>query len=174
MRSHQSGVSSGSTPSSRRVLNATQGTTGLLAIPVLHWRSWSTSSAPMSDHLDSHSILSPFQHGFRSKHSCEQLLLTVHDIASIHDNNIRWTSEFWTSRRSLMWFPIREYWTNLITMASTAVYTHGLALSLVVVNGHKFKPAPVAPRVPQGAVLGPLFFLFINYVPSAISPQTIV
>ena len=37
-------------------------------------------------HLDRHSILSKFQHGFRCKHSCEaQLLITTHDLASLRD-----------------------------------------------------------------------------------------
>ena len=41
-------------------------------------------------HLDRQNILSRFQHGFRSKHSCEtQLLITTHDITSLHDNNLQ-------------------------------------------------------------------------------------
>ncbi len=41
-------------------------------------------------HLDDHNILSPFQHGFRKKHSCEtQLLLTTNDIAKLHDQNLQ-------------------------------------------------------------------------------------
>ena len=38
-------------------------------------------------HLDTHQILSPCNHGFRSKHSCEtQLLLTTHDILKERDS----------------------------------------------------------------------------------------
>ena len=38
-------------------------------------------------HLDSHQILSPSNHGFRSRHSCEtQLLLTTHDILKVRDS----------------------------------------------------------------------------------------
>ena len=41
-------------------------------------------------HLDLHNVLSPFQHGFRSRHSCDtQLLLTTHDLQSIYDRNLQ-------------------------------------------------------------------------------------
>ena len=40
------------------------------------------------DHLDKHSILMDFQHGFRSKRSCEsQLFITTENIARNRDNN---------------------------------------------------------------------------------------
>ena len=58
-------------------------------------------------HLDKMSILSPFQHGFRSGFSCEtQLLLTFHDLANIHGKGLR-TLVFWTSPKPLMLSPIR-------------------------------------------------------------------
>ena len=40
-------------------------------------------------HLDTHSILTPIQHGFRKQHSCEsELLITLHDLASYFDRKI--------------------------------------------------------------------------------------
>lgn len=41
-------------------------------------------------HLESNNILSPLQHGFRRKHSCEtQLLTTIHDLAQHYDKKTR-------------------------------------------------------------------------------------
>ena len=63
-------------------------------------------------HLDKMSILSPFQHGFRSGFSCEtQLLLTFHDLANIHEKGLR-TLVFWTSPKPLMLSPIRDCLTS--------------------------------------------------------------
>ena len=41
-------------------------------------------------HLDEHEILSPFQHGFRGKHSCEsQLTVTYQDLARLNDHKMQ-------------------------------------------------------------------------------------
>ena len=42
------------------------------------------------DHLDEYDILSPLQHGFRERHSCEsQLLLTLQDLLSWRDRGVQ-------------------------------------------------------------------------------------
>ena len=42
------------------------------------------------DHLDEYDILSPLQHGFRERHSCEsQLLLTLQDLFSWRDRGVQ-------------------------------------------------------------------------------------
>ena len=41
------------------------------------------------DHLDKYNILTPMQHGFRKRHSCEsQLIITLHDLMSYLDKKI--------------------------------------------------------------------------------------
>ena len=41
----------------------------------------------LNDHLDQHHLLSRFQHGFHTRHSCEtQLLTTVHDLMQMFDS----------------------------------------------------------------------------------------
>ena len=40
-------------------------------------------------HLDKYNILTPMQHGFRKRHSCEsQLIITLHDLMSYFDKKI--------------------------------------------------------------------------------------
>ena len=134
------------------------------------------------DHLDSHSILSPFQHGFRSKHSCEtQLLLTVHDIASIHDNNIQvdigildFSKAFDVVPHQRLLNKLDHYGINRSIHAWIGSFLGGRSQK-VVVDEHKSKPAPVASGVPQGTVLGGLLFLlFINDMPSGVTQGTII
>ena len=132
------------------------------------------------DHLDSHSVLSPFQHVFRYKHSCEtQLLLTVHGIASIHDSNIQvdigildFSKAFDVVPQQRLLNKLDHYGINGSIHAWIGSFL-GRHSQKVVMDGHKSKPAPVVSGVPQGTVLGPLLFLlFINDMPSEVTQGT--
>ena len=64
-------------------------------------------------HLEKHGILTPLNHGFRSKFSCEtQLLVTLQDLLSAQDLIVRLIWPFWTSRKLLTLFRISACWGN--------------------------------------------------------------
>ena len=75
------------------------------------------------DHLESYNILTSFQHGFRSGHSCEsQLIITLHDLMSNYDRKVqtvryRPTWPYWTSVRRLTLCHTNAYYINSITTA---------------------------------------------------------
>ena len=121
-------------------------------------------------HLDRHGILTPENHGFRSKHSCEtQLLLTSHDLLQQRDVD-------------------HQINVTILDFSKAFEETLGKAWAIWHYRGgvHKWisdflvrrKQSVVVDEAgpeerPQRSVLGPLIFLLhINDIVIAIDPNT--
>ena len=109
----------------------------------------------IKNHLNIFSIQSPFQHFFRSNHSCEtQLLLTVHDIASTHDKNTQVDIGILDFSKALDIVPRKWLLNNLEHYGVTGNIHKWIGsflrgrLQKVMVNGHMSDPAPVRSVVP--------------------------
>ena len=132
------------------------------------------------NHFESFNFLTPYQHGFRNKRSCDsQLITTVHDFTTClnrkeqtdailldfskafdkvdHEGLLHKLQHAGIQNSSLNW--IKSFLLNRTQQ--------------VLVEGTTSPPKPVVSGVPQGTVLGPLFFLvYINDICSELSPGT--
>ena len=131
-------------------------------------------------HLDRHGILTPDNHGFRAKHSCEsQLLLTTHDILRHRDSGkqvdiaiLDFSKAFDTVPHHRLLGKLAFYGINGPVLKWIEDFLIGRSQS-VLVDGVKSDNERVLSGVPQGTVLGPLLFLLhINEMPSVVDPKT--
>ena len=134
-------------------------------------------SSSIMKHLDQSNILSPFQHGFRLRHSCEtQLLFTVHDLAKGIDQHLQtdlvlldFTKAFDSVPNQRLFLKLQHLGINGCTLCWLQDFLSNRSQATVV-GGTRSTACHVLSRVPQGSVLGPLLFLlYINNLPDGIS-----
>ena len=132
--------------------------------------------------LDKPSILSRFQHGFRSGHSCvTQLLLTVYDIATMHDKNkqvdigiLDFSKAFDVVPHQRLLNKLSHYGVDGVIRTWISSFLRGRSQK-VVVDGIMSEPADVQSGVTQVTVLGPLLFLlYVNDLPEEVSQGTVI
>ena len=130
--------------------------------------------------LDSNKILSPFQHGFRQKRSCEsQLLTTLRDFSDSLNSSgqtdailLDFSKAFDKVDHRLLLSKMNNLGIcgPLLKWATSFLSNR---LQHVVVDGCISGANKVLSGVPQGTVLGPLFFLiYINDIADNLSPGT--
>ena len=131
-------------------------------------------------HLEKHSILSNFQHGFRSGHSCEsQLIITIEDLAHNLDNHWQTDVQILDFQKAFDVVPHRRLLQKLNFYGIRGPLLQWVEKWLtsrtqrVVVDGEISDAAQVKSGVPQGTVLGPLMFLiYINDIADHIDSFT--
>ena len=131
------------------------------------------------EHFEKHNILTSLNHGFRSGYSCEtQLAVTIDDLTRNSDRNLQtdvvildFSKAFDTVPHDRLLHKLENYGIrgNLLKWSKSFLCDRHMR---VVVEGETSREEPVLSGVPQGTVLGPLFFLcHINDLPDCVSSQ---
>ena len=132
-------------------------------------------------HIDSHQALTPLNHGFRAKHSCEtQLLIRMQDLRSKCDPVRAQTDvavlDFLKAFDKVPHGRLMNKLRLLGIERSIAQWIQAFLsgrTQRVCEDGEMSGSADVLSGVPKGTILGPLLFLcYINDLPSVVSPGT--
>ena len=132
------------------------------------------------DHFENHKILNNIQHGFRQKRSCEsQLITTIDDFSNCLNNKSQTDSILLDFSKA---FDKVDHKGLLNKMKSCGVskeickWSQSFLIGrtqTVIVDGHESNKISVESGVPQGTVLGPLYFLiYINDINQNLTPGT--
>ena len=130
-------------------------------------------------HFDNNNLLSPFQHGFRSKHSCESQLIgfsqEIFDNLESHKQTdlivMDFSKAFDKVDHNLLTYKLYNLGLNTKTVKWISSFLHNRTQK-VVVEGCMSLSAPVMSGVPQGSVLGPCLFLaYINDLPDSLKSR---